>query len=334
MEPGECRSLTPQQRVLLTRWSAADGSLAQRATIVLLAADGVPSRQIAARLGVSRPTVSSWCQRFDREGIVGLQDRPRSGRPRSVEEADVVLRTLLLPAGAPTSPARWSSRLMAGEFGISPGTVAGIWRRWQVRPDDLSKFRLATSPALGADVHDVVGFLRAGSDQVLIVRRPHVDAVATLPRGRAASALLRLAAQPAGLEFRDSSGSRAQRLSALLHGVAGQAIGGRGGRLALVCGTTATGAHPLVQRFLVARPSVRVYVADGDVEWPDLATVLFGLADQEAFRSAPSAFVGEVLALLRGNGGRPVCWTAPFPVATQLSARAPWRPASAYGSAP
>ena len=61
---------------------------AQRARIVLLAADGVSNTEIAALVGVSRPTVICWRNRYATSGVAGLRDEPRSGRPRSATMAD------------------------------------------------------------------------------------------------------------------------------------------------------------------------------------------------------------------------------------------------------
>ncbi len=66
----------------VTRRSTVAAGVARRARIVLLAADGMPLRQIAQRLGVDRHGVRTWVDRFRREGIDGLRDRPRPGRPR------------------------------------------------------------------------------------------------------------------------------------------------------------------------------------------------------------------------------------------------------------
>ncbi len=68
--------------------------LAQRARIVLLAADGVGTNEIVERLGVSKPTVISWKKRYAAEGVAGLEDRPKSGLPAVVDETAIVLRTL------------------------------------------------------------------------------------------------------------------------------------------------------------------------------------------------------------------------------------------------
>ena len=52
-----------------------------RAKIILLAAAGVPNKEIAARLDTSPQVVHKWRKRFFEEGLPGLEDRPRSGRP-------------------------------------------------------------------------------------------------------------------------------------------------------------------------------------------------------------------------------------------------------------
>ena len=68
--------------VRLTRRPSVAAGLARRARMVLLAAEGVPLRQIAARLGVQRRVVRTWLDRFRVQGMTGLHDRPRPGRPR------------------------------------------------------------------------------------------------------------------------------------------------------------------------------------------------------------------------------------------------------------
>ena len=69
--------------IRLTRSPSVAGGLARRARIVLLAAEGVPVRHIGPRVGVSRTVVRDWLDRFRALGVAGLQDRPRSGRPRT-----------------------------------------------------------------------------------------------------------------------------------------------------------------------------------------------------------------------------------------------------------
>ena len=69
--------------VSLTRKQTAERRMVVRARIVLAAADGEENVGIAERLEVALHTVIKWRKRFFEEGIDGLADRKRSGRPRT-----------------------------------------------------------------------------------------------------------------------------------------------------------------------------------------------------------------------------------------------------------
>src|SRR4051794_6406826 len=83
----------------LTQSSRAPAGLAQRARIVLLAAEGQSNTAIADRVGVSRPRVIGWRERYQAKGLAGLQDEPRSGRPRAIDRAEAIAVTLAPPPG-------------------------------------------------------------------------------------------------------------------------------------------------------------------------------------------------------------------------------------------
>jgi hypothetical protein len=55
--------------------------LAFRARIILYCADGLPHRQIKRLISTSVDTVIRWRKRYEQQGIDGLQNRPRPGRP-------------------------------------------------------------------------------------------------------------------------------------------------------------------------------------------------------------------------------------------------------------
>jgi steroid 5-alpha reductase family enzyme len=74
-----------EQLVSWTRSSSVRAGLAQRARIVLLAAEGLPNTAIAEKVGVNRQTVIGWRGRYRDRGLAGLADRPRSGRPRHID---------------------------------------------------------------------------------------------------------------------------------------------------------------------------------------------------------------------------------------------------------
>ena len=67
----------------LTRRTTGAAGLVRRARMVELAADGMPLDRIAREVGVDRTIVRTWLDRYRAGGVAALQDRPRSGRPRT-----------------------------------------------------------------------------------------------------------------------------------------------------------------------------------------------------------------------------------------------------------
>ena len=82
----------PRDREVLASWVRSPSiraGLAQRARIVLLAADGIGTNEIVRRTGVSKPTVILWKKRYAAEGTGGLQDRPKPGKPRTTDDVAI-----------------------------------------------------------------------------------------------------------------------------------------------------------------------------------------------------------------------------------------------------
>ena len=78
--------LAPETQATLAQWVRSPtraAGLVRRAQIVLLAAEGEPLRRIAQQVGVDRNVVRDWLDRFRAQGLAGLADRPRPGRPRA-----------------------------------------------------------------------------------------------------------------------------------------------------------------------------------------------------------------------------------------------------------
>jgi transposase len=161
----------------LTRSASARPSLAQRARIVLLAAEGLTNTEIARRTGTTRPTVVNWRNRYATGGINALGDLPRSGRPAVVDELEVVATTLADAGRPPAHLAadQWSSRLLAEHLGISFATVARIWRKWGIQPDHVGTFTFATDLQRQAQVRDLSGLYLNLSQRAAALHRhdPH-----------------------------------------------------------------------------------------------------------------------------------------------------------------
>src|SRR3972149_10394077 len=106
-----------------TRSPSVSAGEALRAKVVLAAATGAGTSEIARRLGISRPTVISWRERYRAGGIEALRDAPRSGRPKVVDEAEILARTLEPPPKR-LGVTHWSTRLLGAELEIGAATVA------------------------------------------------------------------------------------------------------------------------------------------------------------------------------------------------------------------
>src|SRR5262245_47795029 len=150
--------LTAEERGVLERWARRPSSaqaLAFRCRIVLAAADGLTSAQIAEELDCNPSTVGKWRGRFARRGFDGLHDEPRPGKPRTITDADVervIVKTLEeQPAGA----THWSTRSMAAATGMSQSAVSRIWRAFGLKPHQSEAFKLSPDPQFIDKVRDI-----------------------------------------------------------------------------------------------------------------------------------------------------------------------------------
>jgi transposase len=120
----------------LSRRATAAHRMVARARIVLLAGDGLANCAIAQRLGVCEDTARKWRRRFCEQGIDGLADAPRPGRPRVFPAAVVAQVKALaceMPAASGAPLARWSCPELARHAvaeGIAPALSPSTVRRW------------------------------------------------------------------------------------------------------------------------------------------------------------------------------------------------------------
>jgi transposase len=152
--------LSDDERAQLEAWArrrtSAQG-LAQRSRIVLAAADGLKNVDIAQKLGVSRPMVTKWRNRFVEQRLDGLTDEPRPGRPRTITDAqveEVVVRTL---ETTPKDATHWSTRSLAREVGLTQNAVLRIWQAFGLQPHRQESWKLSKDPHFIDKVRDVVG---------------------------------------------------------------------------------------------------------------------------------------------------------------------------------
>ena len=130
----------------------------QRARIVLLSAERLSVLEVSRRVGISRPAVWRWQQRYGEEGVEGLlrdKTRPPGTPPHPVGTvAEVLALTCSEP---PSEVTHWSGRAVAKVIGISLRSVQRIWDANRLQPHRLRTFKRSNDPAFAEKVEDIVG---------------------------------------------------------------------------------------------------------------------------------------------------------------------------------
>jgi transposase len=111
----------------LVRRRSVGQALATRVRVVLACAEpGATNIGVSRALGVSRPTVLTWRERFVRHRMDGLIDAPRSGAPRGIGDDRVEDLVTLTLETQPEGATHWWTRLMARRVGMSQTAVSRI----------------------------------------------------------------------------------------------------------------------------------------------------------------------------------------------------------------
>jgi transposase len=130
----------------------------ERARIVLASADRGSAQRVAQNIGVSRPTVWRWQQRFAEAGIDGLL-RDKTRKPgKAPIAAETTARVVSLTCAQPPHEAtHWTGRAMATATGISLSSVQRVWRAHKLQPHRLRTFKRSRDPSFAAKLTDIVG---------------------------------------------------------------------------------------------------------------------------------------------------------------------------------
>jgi transposase len=316
----------------LTRSSTVRAGLAQRARIVLLAADGESNTAIVALTGVSRPTVIGWRDRYRASGLAGLADEPRSGRPRRVDHRQIVAATLT-PPPKKYGVTYWSSRLLGRHLRIGDATVARAWREYGVQPWRAESFRFSTDPELAAKVTDVVGLYLAPPENAIVLCVDEKSQIQALDRTapilplqpglaerrshdyvRHGTSTLFAALDIATGQFTAACRNRHrhQEFLAFLRQVA-RAHPGRD--LHLVMDNYAAHKHPAIRAWLEKNPRVTVHFTPTHASWMNLVEVWFSIIERQAIHRGTFTSVKDlnhkIRAFITGWNDRahPFTWT-------------------------
>lgn len=297
----------------LLRGGKTEQRLAERARIVLAAAQGQATTRIAKEQQVTPATVSKWRVRFGKNRMAGLRDAPRSGQPvRYGERAEKrVLAALDKPP--PSGYATWNGRLIAEHLGDVPKhQVHNILRQHGIQLQRRRSWCVSTDPEFAQKAADVVGlYLNPPQNAVVLSvdEKPHIQALERaqgylkLPNGRAVTGFSH--------EYKRHGTST---LFAALNVVTGQVKAGHYNRrrrvdfLDFMNGVVAE--HPgqelhvildnlnthknTTDGWLAAHPNVHFHFTPTHASWMNQIEVWFSILSRSALRGASFTTVNEL----------------------------------------
>ena len=162
-------TLEREQLLSMSRSRSLPHSLVRRAKIILMAADGHTSQEIALRCEVTPPAITHWKKRFVAQGLAGLHDEARPGRPRTHDDEAVAELLARVLHEKPDGATHWSVRSAATQTGISKSSVARYLSLFGVQPHRSKSFKLSTDPYFVEKVRDIVGLYLSPPTHALVL---------------------------------------------------------------------------------------------------------------------------------------------------------------------
>jgi putative transposase len=331
-------SLDAEQRAQLESLAASrtlPHALVTRARIVLMAADGMPNLEISKQVGLSRNAVGRWRSRFLQDGVQGLDDELRPGRPRSIRDKDIAQLITQTLQRKPKNATHWTTRLISEQTSISKSTVQRVWSTFGLQPHRHKSFKLSNDPFFIEKLRDIVG---------LYLNPPENAVVLCVDEKTQCQALERTQpVLPMGLGYvegvtHDYVRHGTTTLFAALNIATGEVIGKCQHRhrhqeflrflkhidssvpedldLHLVMDNYASHKHPKVRTWLAQRPRFHVHFTPTYSSWLNQVERWFALITQRAIRRGSFRSTKQLIARIDefvqnyNRNSQPFLWTA------------------------
>jgi transposase len=332
-------ALTDEQRVTLERWSHGRSTpvrVTERATMLLLAAQGVRNEEIAKAVGTDSHTVARWRGRFLQAGLAGLEkDAPRSGRKPTLRNRfarKIVRRTTQT---LPDNATHWTVRTLAEDMGVSPSMVHRVWKANRLKPHLTRTFKLSNDPHFVEKVQDVVALYLDPPEHALVLSVDEKSQIQALDRTQPS---LPIYPGRCGTMTHDYKRNGTTTLFAALEMAEGKLIGECMPRhrhqewikflslidretppesdLHLIADNYSTHKHPKVRRWLQRHPRFHVHFIPTSSSWLNLIERWFrDLTDKRirrgAFKNVPQ-LIQTIMNYIAGHNANPksFVWTA------------------------
>jgi transposase/transcriptional regulator with XRE-family HTH domain len=308
----------------------------QRASALLLAADGVANTQIASRVGVTPVTVRSWRARFEAQGLTKFA-RVASGRRRESTIPQKVIDEIvdLTQNSTPEGETHWSTRTMAKRVGVSKDTVQRVWSARGLRPHLVRTFKLSNDPRFEEKLVDVVGLYLNPPEKAIVLCMDEKSSVQALDRTQPSLPLVKGRAATMTHDYKRHGTTT---LFAALDVLTGKVIGSclprhrhgeflkflkvidaevpNGLDVHLILDNYSTHKHAKVQAWLGKHPRFQLHFTPTSSSWLNLVERWFRELTDKALRRGVFHSVPDLIAAIEAyldahnNDPKPFVWTA------------------------
>jgi transposase len=323
----------------------APARVAERARIVLLAANGLTGPQIAERVGCTEPTVVKWRRQYAEDGLAGLADAPRPGGPKTVLTDKAISEILSATVTPPPDSLQamgvthWSSRRLADwlrrsrKIEVSHDSITRLWRRFCLQPHRSEGFKFSTDPQLEAKVTDVVGLYLNPPENAVVVcvdeksqcqalertqpilpMRPGIPERQTHDYARHGVTSLFAALDVATCQVTDACYPR-HRHQEFLRFLKKVASAYPDVELHVICDNYAAHKHPEVRAWLARNPRITLHFTPTGCSWLNLVECFFSIITRQAIRRGSFTSVRQLTTAIGAfidawnDHPRPLTWT-------------------------
>lgn len=322
-----------EELMRLARSKRTSVRLALRARIVLLAAQGLQNKDIAAELDVGRVQVSRWRERYAVSGLAGIErDLPRGAPPRKVDAARLVELTT---QHTPDNATHWSTRTMAEAMNVSAASVSRHWRAHGLKPHLMRTFKVSRDPNFVEKLEDIVGLYVSPPEHALVLCCDEKSQVQALDRTQPG---LPLKKGRAATFTHDYKRNGTTTLFAALNVLDGSVISQCQARhrhtewlkflkqidretpkdktLHLICDNYATHKHPTVLKWMAKHPRIKLHFTPTSASWLNMVERFFRDLSENRLRRGVFASVPDLIAAIDGyiakhnQKPKPFIWTA------------------------
>jgi len=314
-------NLTVNDQLELESWlrtSTLSQNLVHRARIVLALDAGESAKDVAERLETTTATVFKWRNRYIEQGLGGLQDAPRPGQPRKLNQKKVKSILDDTVKKLPKESNHWSVRLMAEYAGVSRWQVHQIWKAADLKPHRLKTFKISNDPDFAEKVFDVVGLYLNPPDNALVLSVDEKTQIQALDRTQP-----KLQLKPGQIERRTHDYKRhgTTSLYAALNILNGEVIGRITQRhrakefldflrqidretpkeqdLHLILDNSSTHKTPEVKAWLEKHPRFKLHFTPTSASWLNAVEGWFGQLERRALYRGIFTSVGELKTAIR-----------------------------------